>query len=395
MPRLRLNKRTVDAADHREVDYFLWDLDLKGFGLRVRAAPSTRKVFLLQYRAGGRTRRICLGTSTGVPPDAARRHARELVGRIARGDDPAEETRTRRRVPTVAALCDRFMTEYVLSEHLGKCKPSTQAEYRRSVEIFIKPRIGSLQLLDLKRSDVAQLHKDLSHIPYQANRTLGVLKRMFSLAEEWGLVPDGTNPCRHIKRYPERERERFLEPEEYGRLWSTLAELEAEQPGMRSAINAIRLLALTGCRLGEIQKLRWEYVRDNKLKLPDGKTGPRTVYLGAEAIAVLSAIEQLPENPFVITGTVPGQHLTDLQRPWRRIRARAGLEDLRIHDLRHAFASAAVANGESLAMIGKLLGHKSVKTTARYAHFADEPVQAAAGRVAGLIFSPHAAGKSL
>ena len=216
---------------------------------------------------------------------------------------------------------------------------------------------------------------------------------MFSLAEEWGLVPEGTNPCRHIKPYPEPERERFLIDEEHDRLWSTLTVLEAEQHGMRSAINAIRLLALTGCRLGEIQKLRWEYVRDDKLKLPDGKTGPRTVYLGAEAIAVLSAIEQLPDNPYVITGTVPGQHLTDLQRPWRRIRARAGLENVRIHDLRHSFASAAVRHGESLPMIGKLLGHKSVKTTARYAHLADEPVQSAAGRVAALISSPQVAGK--
>jgi integrase len=217
---------------------------------------------------------------------------------------------------------------------------------------------------------------------------------MFSLAEAWGLVPDGANPCRHVTPYPEPERERFLSPEEYDRLWSTLDDLEVDQPGMRSAVAAIRLLALTGCRLSEIQKLRWEYVRDDKLKLPDGKTGPRTVYLSPEAIAVLGAIEQVPDNPYVITGTVPGQHLTDLQRPWRRIRARAGLEDVRIHDLRHSFASAAVANGESLPMIGKLLGHKSVKTTARYAHLADEPVQAAAGRIAALISSTQAAGNS-
>jgi hypothetical protein len=116
-----------------------------------------------------------------------------------------------RRAPTVAALCDRFM-----SEHVGHhCKPSTQAEYRRSVEIFIKPRIGNLKLLDVKRADIAQLHQDLRHIPYQANRTLGVLKRMFSPAEAWGLVPDGANPCRHVKPYPETERGRFLSAEEY------------------------------------------------------------------------------------------------------------------------------------------------------------------------------------
>jgi integrase len=150
---------------------------------------------------------------------------------------------------------------------------------------------------------------------------------------------------------------------------------------MRSAINAIRLLALTGCRLSEIQELRWEHVRDGKLKLPDGKTGARTVYLGPNAVEVLNAIQRLPDNPYVITGTVSGQHLTDLQRPWRRIRTRAGLDNVRIHDLRHSFASMAVANGESLPMIGKLLGHKNVKTTARYTHLADEPVHAAATRI--------------
>jgi integrase len=384
----RITKRLVDSLQPAETDYFRWDDDLKGFGVRVRT--SGRKVYLLQYRSGGRTRRVGLGIHGNVTPDEARRHAKELAGRVARSEDPAEEIRTRRVAPTVAALCDQFMSVYVPDN----CKPSTCAEYRRSVEIFIKPRIGSLKLLDVKRSHIAQLHQELRHIPYQANRTLGVLKRMFSLAGLWDLVPDGTNPCRHVKPYPETERERFLSPEEYDRLWSTLAELEAEQPGMRSAVNAIRLLALTGCRLGEIQKLRWEYVREDKLKLPDGKTGPRTVYLSPEAVAVLNAIEQLPDNPYVITGTVPGQHLTDLQRPWRRIRARAGLENVRIHDLRHSFASAAVTNGESLPMIGKLLGHKSVKTTARYAHLADEPVQAAASRVAAIISSSQTAGKN-
>jgi integrase len=270
------------------------------------------------------------------------------------------------------------MQEYV--PH--RCKPSTQAEYRRSVDLFIKPRIGNLKLVDVKRADVARLHHDLRHIPYQANRTLGVLSIMFTLAAgDWGLLPDGFNPCWHIKRYPERKRERFLAPNEYERLWATLAEIEAEQPAMLPAVNAIRLLALTGCRLSEIQKLRWEHVRDATLELPDGKNGARRVYLGPAAVNVLGSIERLPDNPFVITGQRPGAHLIDLQRPWRRVRARAGLSGVRIHDLRHSFASTALASGESLVMIGKLLGHKQVQTTARYAHAADESLRTAADRV--------------
>lgn len=375
----RLTKRTVEAAEPRNTDYFVWDAELGGFGVRVR--PSGRKVYLVQYRAGGRSRRIGLGTHGSVTADQARRHARDLLGRIARGDDPAEEIRTSRLAPTLAALCDRFMNEHVVH----RCKPSTQAEYRRSIDLFIKPRIGGFKLVDVKRADIAQLHHDLRHIPFQANRTLGVLSKMFNLAELWGLIPDGTNPCRHVKKYPEPRRQRFLSPDEYQRLWSTLAEFEAEQPTMRAAIIAVRLLALTGCRLGEVQRLRWEHVHSEKLKLPDGKTGARTVYLGPEAVAVLNAIPRLPDNPYVITGIKPGQHLTDMQRPWRRIRARAGLDDVRIHDLRHSFASTAVANGESLPMIGKLLGHKQVQTTARYAHLADDPVHAAAARVSSQV----------
>ena len=378
MPGIRLTKRTVDAAEHQAVDYFLWDTDSKGFGLRVRAAPSKRKAYLVQYRAGGRTRRVGIGTHGNITPDEARRQARDLLGRIARGEDPAADRQAHRRTPTVAALCDRFMSEHV--EHA--CKPSTRAEYRRSVDIFIKPRIGSLKLVDLKRADVAQLKNDLRHIPYQANRTIGVLSAMFTFAAgDWGLLPEGTNPCRDLKRYPESKRERFLAPDEYQRLWAALGELEAEQPAMLPATNAIRLLALTGCRLGEIQRLRWEHVRDSTLELPDGKTGARRVYLSADAIALLVSIERQPDNPYVITGKLAGQYLTDLQRPWRRIRARAGLNDVRIHDLRHSFASAALANGESLPIIGKLLGHKQIQTTARYAHLADESVRAAAGRI--------------
>jgi integrase len=375
----RITKRLVDALQPAGTDYFRWDDDLNGFGVRVRI--SGRKVYVLQYRAGGRTRRVGLGVHGAVTPDQARKRAQELLGAVARGDDPAEEIQTHRRAPTVAALCDRFLAEHVTH----RCKPSTQGEYRRSVELFIKPRIGGVKLPDVKRADVARLHHELRHIPYQANRTLGVLSKLFNLAELWGLMADGSNPCRRVKKYPERKRERFLSPEEYGKLWSVLAELESERLEMRPALNAIRLLALTGCRLSEIQTLRWEDVRERAIELPDGKTGARKVPLCPEAVAILGAIERLPDNPYVIAGSVAGQHLTDLQRPWRRIRARAGLGEVRIHDLRHSFASAAVANGESLPMIGKLLGHKQVQTTARYAHLADEPVQAAAARVGGVI----------
>ena len=207
---------------------------------------------------------------------------------------------------------------------------------------------------------------------------------MFSLAELWELRPDGTNPCRHVKRFKEDKRERFLSDAEYRRLGSALREIEQDGSETASAIAAIRLLMLTGCRLSEIQKLRWEHVdlEVGELRLPDTKTGAKVVHLGEPAIAVLRDIQRQDDNLWVIAGRKEGGHLTDLHHPWRRIRARAGLDDVRIHDLRHSFASGGLLVGEGLPMIGKLLGHTQVQTTARYAHLANDPVKSAANRIA-------------
>ena len=278
----------------------------------------------------------------------------------------------------MADLGRRFLEEYVPVH----CKPSTREEYSRSVRLFVDPVIGELRVPEVQRKDIAALHHGLRDKPYQANRTLGVLSKMFSLAEVWGWRPDGSNPCRHVKRYKEHKRERFLSPEETERLGQVLRDVEEEMP---SAVAAFRLLLLTGCRMSEIRDLRWEYVKDDCIELPDAKTGGRVVPLGPEARAVLSAIPRDEDNPWVIAGRLPDSHLTDLQRPWRRIRKQAGLEGVRIHDLRHSFASRALALGESLTMIGKLLGHTQVQTTARYAHLARDSIQTAAARITGSI----------
>ena len=190
-----------------------------------------------------------------------------------------------------------------------------------------------------------------------------------------------------MKRFREEKRERFLSDVEYQRLGAALKEIQMDGSETASAISAVRLLMLTGCRLSEIQKLHWEHVDlgAGELHLPDTKTGAKVVYLGDPAIAVLERIDRRDGNPWVIAGRKPGSHLTDLQHPWRRIRARAGLDDVRIHDLRHSFASGGLLVGEGLPMIGKLLGHTQVQTTARYAHLANDPVKSAANRIANRI----------
>ncbi len=206
---------------------------------------------------------------------------------------------------------------------------------------------------------------------------------MRSAAGMWGLRPDGSNPCLHVKRYREEKRERFLSAEEFARLGRVLDEILQEGSESRSALVAIRLLMLTGCRLSEIQKLQWEHVdlEAGELRLPDAKTGGRAVPLAPSAVRLLESLPRDEDNCWVIAGKKPGSHLTDLQHPWRRIRARAELDDVRIHDLRHSFASRALALGEGLPMIGKLLGHTQVQTTARYAHLARDTVKASAARI--------------
>ena len=368
----RITKRSVDAIKADGADTVYWDGELTGFGLRVRR--SGRKSYVVQTRIAGKLCWFTIGPHGPLNPDQARARALEILACAKKGIDPRDADARREAEPSMADLGRRFLEEYVPVH----CKPSTREEYRRSVRLFVDPVIGELRVPEVQRKDIAALHHGLRDKPYQANRTLGVLSKMFSLAEVWGWRPDGSNPCRHVKRYKEHKRERFLSPEETERLGQVLREAEEEMP---SAVAAFRLLLLTGCRMSEIRDLRWEYVKNDCIELPDAKTGGRVVPLCPEARAVLSAIPREEDNPWVIAGHLPGSHLTDLQRPWRRIRKQADLEEVRIHDLRHSFASRALALGESLTMIGKLLGHTQVQTTARYAHLARDSIQTAAARI--------------
>jgi integrase len=206
---------------------------------------------------------------------------------------------------------------------------------------------------------------------------------MMNLAETWGIRDKHTNPCEDVERYPERKRERFLSPKELRRLGQALSTAEVSETETKYAVAAFRILLLTGCRLSEIQTLEWRYVdlEQKELRLPDSKTGAKTVHLGEAAVTLLEALPRVTGNPYVIVGKKEKAHLTDLQHPWCRIRKAAGLNDVRIHDLRHTFASGGLLVGEGLAMIGKLLGHTQVQTTARYAHLASDPVKQAATKI--------------
>ncbi len=377
----RLSKRVVETAEIRASEYVLWDGDIPGFGIRIM--PSGRKTYLVQYRVGTRSRKLALGPHGVLTSEQARARAMQALGDIRGGGDPAEVRKVRREAITVRELAERFDREHIAV----RVKESTAKEYRRNLKRFILPALGRLRVIDITRADVAKFHHGLRHIPYQANRNLEIVSKMFNLAEMWGLRPDGSNPRKHIRKYLEEKRERFLSASELKRLGEVLQEAEAERVEMPSAVAAVRLLLLTGCRLNEIMQLQWDHVdlSERALRLPDSKTGAKIVHLGQAAIDLLGTVEKQPFNPHVIVGTLPGKPLSDLQRFWQRLRARAGLKDVRIHDLRHTFASVAVASGQGLPMIGKLLGHTQVQTTARYAHLASDPMRTAANDIAGAI----------
>lgn len=221
--------------------------------------------------------------------------------------------------------------------------------------------------------------------PYAANRMLALLSKIMNLAEKWGARPDGSNPCRHVERFKEKRRQRFLAPAELVELGKVLAATERENVEHPSVVPALRLLLFTGARRGEVLGLKWEHVdwANQCLNLPDSKTGAKTIHLNPPALEVLKALEQgrAAESPWVIRGRVKGRPLVVLPHAWERIRTRAGLAGVRVHDLRHSFASVAAANNASLPIIGALLGHTQPATTARYAHLAADPLREAAERV--------------
>ena len=375
---MRISQQSIKSLAPQPKAYSVWCSDLKGFGVRVN--PSGAITFIAKYRIGDKQQMMTIGRADKLQAEAARKRAKELMGLAAIGVDQKSQMKAERREASVADLADRFLKSYC-AYHI---KPSTRHDYKQAIDRFILPRLGHMKVRNLDRKIISQFHESMASTPYQANRVLSTLSVMLSQAEVWGMRPETINPCTRVKRFREKKRERFLSSIEMARLAQSLEEEAIAAP---MAAVAFRLLILTGCRMGEIQKLEWRCVdfEREEIRLDDSKTGQRTVYLSPQGLALLRSIPRRADNPYVIAGDVSGQHLTDLERPWRRVRARAGLEDVRIHDLRHTFAANAAASGFSLPMIGKLLGHTQAQTTARYAHLAADPVRKANADVARLI----------
>lgn len=380
--KVRLNKRTIDEATYQGPGgCYLWDTEMAAFG--VRLYPSGRKSFVVSYWSRGRRRFFTLGQFGRLTVQQAKEAALDIFLRVRRGDDPSADRRTSNQAPTVADLADRHIEDHVKVKN----KPRSVKRARQVWDRCVLPKLGKRKVADIERADVAKLITGMADTPAMANKVITLLSKAFNLAEIWGWRSEGTNPCRHAERFKEESRERYLSPSELDRLGHVLSEAESSWGFQPTTIAAVRLLILTGCRSAEILRLRWDEVDFERrcLALPDSKTGARTIVLNTAALQVLDSLERVKGNPHVIPGTKPGGHLTSLQKLWDRIRVEADIEDVRIHDLRHTFASIGINSGQNLSVIGKLLGHSKILTTQRYAHLADDPVRQASEQIGSTI----------
>ena len=390
----KLTQRLVEAAKAGDRDIYLWDSEVRGFGLRVK--PTDSKSFIVSLRIGGRggqQRRRLVGKPSIISVDKARQEARLMVAEAKSGKDPVAALIVERQKKRLRDVAPVFLADYVEV----KCKPSYARECRRIFERHILPKFGTRPIADLTRSEITRWHHDMRETPYQANRCLAVLSKSITWAIRHGYRDQGGgNPCQYIEKFRESKRERYLSTEELQQLAAAFEAAErGPLPSSKTlrrrlpphAIAAIRLLLLTGARRDEIRTLRWQHVSLERriLLLPDSKTGQKTILLSESATDLIRAIPKLAGNPFVFPGGKPGAPIHDLERPWQKIRKAAGLEDVRLHDLRHTFASIAAGAGHSLPIIGKLLGHTQAATTARYAHIAANPARQAVDQIGELM----------
>jgi integrase len=409
--RVNLTKRTLDAAKPAVSDYQMWDTKVRGLGVRVY--PSGARGFILQYRnAAGRTRKIALGRYGVLTVNKAREKATKLLGAILDGRDPSQDKRESRQAKTVGELADLYLREGSIEKPNKKL--SSWETDRSNIDRHIRPLLGARLARGLTQLDVARFQSDVAAGKTAkdektgargraivkggkgiASRVLSVLSAMMTFGEGRGIVT--SNPTKGVEPFRGRKTERFLTDTEVGILGEALVDMERDGSLPWVASAAIKLLLLTGARRGEILALRWEEVDADRgcLRLQDSKTGAKVIRLAAAALSLLAALPR--STRWVLPAAKGSGHYVGLPKHWDAVRARANaiafsraerrgrspkeipsFDGIRLHDLRHSFASFAVQSGGSLYLVGKVLGHKQSRTTERYAHTRDEPLLATA-----------------
>ena len=369
---MKLTKRLIDGIVYQGIDGgrdVRWDDEIPGFGVRVY--PNAKKSFVLSYRVNGRKRLMVLGAFGALTLEQARKLARRFLVSIIDGTDPLEKRRKAAEGNTVKDLCEVYMQRHAVPHK------KTWKDDERRIQKYVLPIWRNLKASNIRRADVAVLHAKIgdSH-PYEANRVLELLSKMFGLARRWGYLEESAvNPARDIDKFKEAKRDRWVTPEEIPRLVRAIN--EEQNPYVRTAI---WLYLLTGLRKTELLKAKWADVdwARGELKIPDTKS--RRVHyvpLSGPALAMLRKTSRFEGNEFILPGRNPGGHIVNIHKPWHRIRARAELRDVRLHDLRRTVGSWLAQSGNSLHLIGKVLNHSSTATTAVYARFAQSQVREA------------------
>jgi integrase len=379
---MKLTKTAVERALPRAQRYRLNDTLVPGLCLLV--LPSGQRTYYLRHRVDGQQRELKLGTPAELSPDQARELARAALARVRAGGDPGAERRAAREAPTVEALAARHLQAHASRKRSGR---NDEILWRR----HLLPAFSRVRVAALTREQVREWHACHPQ-PATANRALEVLGVAMGLAEEWGWRPVGSNPARGVRAHPERQRRRYASPDELTRLRAAMQRWEAAGPlAIRwRFIQLVRLLLLTGARLREVMCAEWSEIDWGRgvLRVPAerGKTGAAEVRLSDRALAILGELrskigEQLPENRWIIPGESGDRPLVGYRRMWLALLEEAGVSDLRVHDLRHTFASYSLSGGQTLGTVGQLLGHRSTQTTSRYAHLVDDAARAAVERV--------------
>lgn len=405
----KLTKKIVDAAQAQAKQYTVWCSELKGFGVYIH--PSGSKTYFVDYRVDGARRRMSIGRHGTLTTEEARKLAIETLGSVVlKKADPLLERKTRRASLTVAQLCDRYMQAAERGLILGRRgnrpkKPSTLEIDRGRIERHIKPLLGNKLVIDLTRADITKFVRDVAagktarkdrsgkngaRVEVKgglgtAGRTTGLLGGILTYAVDEGILP--SNPVHGVKLPADNVRTRRVTHDEYRAIGLALSGPEAEIDTPQ-AITGAWLLALTGCRLGEIAALRWDEVDEagGCFRLHDSKSGPSVRPIGREAFEVLRHALRVPGNPYVLPALRKDGHYNGLEGAWVRLMKRAGLEGVTPHTMRHSFASVAGDLGFAESTIAALLGHSGSTVTSRYVHRLDTVLVAAANKVCGEVY---------
>ena len=371
MPAIRLTQRRVDALKPRRKMRDVRDADLKGYGIRVM--PSGTKRYFVHTQQQGRRVWKTVGDAAALTEPEARIQARRILAAMRDGGESDPEA--------PGEVLFEAVADEVFALYGRRWKPGTLEINRIYLRRQILPFFAGRPIGAITREDVRKWFRSLHATPAAANRSAPILSVIMRQAEAWGYRPENGNPCKGIRRYRQGRSERFLSPEEYRRLGRVLDGLEADRP---LYVAAVRLLLLTGCRKSEILTLEWRFYRDGNLHLPDGKTGPRTVWLCRAARNILDSLPR-SSSGFVFPVKRRRRQSMWLDHFWSKVRAEAFLKDVRLHDLRHSYASMALLNGESIRAVGRLLGHEKPATTLKYAHLSDASVREAVDALAPVL----------